>query len=171
MSLKRYRYTGKERDSESGFTYHGARYQAPWLGRWSSCDPSQIADGPNLYIYARGQPIRLEDPTGNQGGEPNAEQRAYEYLKKTLGQDPRELVLAAGLGPISMEYLQTMLVKNNIIPAPTNAYPTVSGPTISATPRRLQIEGKNHHLQPWRRDRNSLCARESRRAGSTTKRG
>jgi uncharacterized protein RhaS with RHS repeats len=30
---KRYRYTGKERDEESGLYYHGARYYAPWLGR------------------------------------------------------------------------------------------------------------------------------------------
>ena len=32
IGVKRYRYTGKERDEESGFTYHGARYFAPWLG-------------------------------------------------------------------------------------------------------------------------------------------
>lgn len=37
-SAKRYRYTGKERDEESGLYYHGARYYAPWLGRWSSAD-------------------------------------------------------------------------------------------------------------------------------------
>ena len=37
---KRYRYTGKERDEESGLYYHGARYYAPWLGRWTSCDPA-----------------------------------------------------------------------------------------------------------------------------------
>jgi RHS repeat-associated protein len=36
---KRYRYTGKERDEESGLYYHGARYYAPWLARWASCDP------------------------------------------------------------------------------------------------------------------------------------
>ena len=28
VSLKRYRYTGKERDEENGFTYHGVRYYA-----------------------------------------------------------------------------------------------------------------------------------------------
>ena len=38
-SLKRYRHTGKERDEESGFFSYGARYYAPWLGRWSSADP------------------------------------------------------------------------------------------------------------------------------------
>ena len=31
---KRYRYTGKERDDESGLYYHGARYYIPWLCRW-----------------------------------------------------------------------------------------------------------------------------------------
>lgn len=36
---KRYRYSGKERDEESGLYYHGARYYASWLGRWLSCDP------------------------------------------------------------------------------------------------------------------------------------
>jgi len=34
---KRYRYSGEERDEESGLYYHGARYYAPWLGRWISC--------------------------------------------------------------------------------------------------------------------------------------
>lgn len=38
ISLKRYRYTGKEGDEETGFNYHGARYYAVWLGRWLSCD-------------------------------------------------------------------------------------------------------------------------------------
>jgi RHS repeat-associated protein len=38
VSLKRYRYTGKERDEETGLYYHGARYYAPWLGRWTATD-------------------------------------------------------------------------------------------------------------------------------------
>jgi RHS repeat-associated protein len=67
VSLKRYRYTGKERDGESGFSYHGARYYAPWLGRWTSADPAGLVDGPNLYRYVQGNPIRLTDPTGTQG--------------------------------------------------------------------------------------------------------
>ncbi len=36
---KRYRYTGKERDEESGLYYHGTRYYIPWLARWSASDP------------------------------------------------------------------------------------------------------------------------------------
>jgi RHS repeat-associated protein len=62
---KRYRFTGKERDQESGMYYHGARYYAPWLGRWTSCDPSGIEAGLNLYIYGSANPVRFVDPAGN----------------------------------------------------------------------------------------------------------
>ena len=64
VSLKRYRYTGKERDEESGLNYHGARYYAPWLGRWVSCDPIRLAGGLNLYSYCSGNCVRLIDPAG-----------------------------------------------------------------------------------------------------------
>ncbi|WP_407562916.1 SpvB/TcaC N-terminal domain-containing protein [Streptomyces sp. 184] len=66
VSRKRYRFTGKERDQETGFTYHGARYLAPWLGRWTSPDPAGFVDGPNVYAYARNNPAVLSDPTGTQ---------------------------------------------------------------------------------------------------------
>ena len=67
VSPKRYRYTGKERDEETGFYYHGARYYLPWLGRWCSCDPAGLVDGSNLYAYVRGNPVLLHDPSGHEG--------------------------------------------------------------------------------------------------------
>ncbi|NOT57510.1 MAG: hypothetical protein HOP18_23135 [Deltaproteobacteria bacterium] len=66
FAKKRYRYTGKERDEESGLYYHGARYYAPWLSRWVSCDPAGMVDGLSLYRYVRGNPLRLVDPSGTQ---------------------------------------------------------------------------------------------------------
>jgi RHS repeat-associated protein len=63
---KRYRYTGKERDEESGLYYHGARYYAPWLSRWISSDPAGLIDGVNFYQYARQNPIRNVDHSGTQ---------------------------------------------------------------------------------------------------------
>jgi len=66
VSAKRYRYTGKEKDDETGLYYHGARYYAPWLGRWTAADPKGIIDGPNLYAYVRDNPIRLTDGSGTQ---------------------------------------------------------------------------------------------------------
>ncbi|SFK87077.1 RHS repeat-associated core domain-containing protein [Nitrosomonas aestuarii] len=70
MAAKRYRYTGMERDEETGFGYHGARYYVPWLGRWVSADPIGVRDGVNLYGYVRGSPITLEDPLGSKGMSP-----------------------------------------------------------------------------------------------------
>ncbi|MEJ0028915.1 MAG: RHS repeat-associated core domain-containing protein [Bacteroidota bacterium] len=61
---KRYRYTGKERDEESGLYYHGARYYAPWLGRWTACDPLYLKDTSNLYVYSLNNPVVAKDPTG-----------------------------------------------------------------------------------------------------------
>lgn len=69
VNTKRYRYTGKERDEESGLYYHGARYYIPWLARWTTCDPSGITAGINHYAYVRGNPIRRVDNDGHQDSE------------------------------------------------------------------------------------------------------
>jgi RHS repeat-associated protein len=61
---KRYRYTGKERDEETGLYYYGARYYASWLGRWISCDPAGLVDGSNTYRYVKNNPVNATDPTG-----------------------------------------------------------------------------------------------------------
>jgi RHS repeat-associated protein len=70
VSQKRYRYTGKEKDEETGLYYHGARYYAPWLGRWTSADPSRLNDGASVYAYTRGRPVNHWDPTGMEGVDP-----------------------------------------------------------------------------------------------------
>ncbi|VVH57122.1 hypothetical protein BSPCLSOX_899 [uncultured Gammaproteobacteria bacterium] len=64
VQQKRYRYTDKERDDNSGLYYYGARYLAPWLARWISPD-SQGVDGLNLYIYVGNNPLKYIDPTGH----------------------------------------------------------------------------------------------------------
>lgn len=61
---KRYRFTGKERDEESGLNYYSARFYAPWLARWVSCDPIGSNGGVNLYLYVECNPIKLIDVMG-----------------------------------------------------------------------------------------------------------
>ncbi|MFZ3573375.1 SpvB/TcaC N-terminal domain-containing protein [Streptomyces sp. BH097] len=61
---KRYRYSAMEHDEENGLAYHGARYYAPWLGRWINCDPSGPKAGVNLYRYGSSNPVRFVDTDG-----------------------------------------------------------------------------------------------------------
>ena len=53
-----------ERDEETGLGYHNARYYAPWLGRWTACDPISLGAGDNLYRYSRNNPVGFVDPRG-----------------------------------------------------------------------------------------------------------
>ena len=64
FARKRYRFTGKERDEESGLNYHGARYYAAWLGRWASCDPIGLQGGLNLHTSCYNNSINFSDPDG-----------------------------------------------------------------------------------------------------------
>jgi RHS repeat-associated protein len=64
VSPRRYRYTGKERDEETGLDYFGARFYAPWLGRWTTADPLGLQAGLNLYLYGRASPVVFNDPSG-----------------------------------------------------------------------------------------------------------
>jgi RHS repeat-associated protein len=61
---KAYRFCGRERDEESGLARHDARYLAPWLLRWVSCDPAGPSGGTNLYTYAACNPVNRVDRTG-----------------------------------------------------------------------------------------------------------
>jgi RHS repeat-associated protein len=74
LSLKRYRFTNKERDDETGLYYFGVRYYAAWLGRWTSSDPGDFVDGLNMYVYVRNNPVMLVDEEGDEA-EPPPENR------------------------------------------------------------------------------------------------
>ncbi len=65
QSAKRYRYTGKERDEETGFSYHGARYYKLGLSRWISVDrKDEVVFG--SYEYSFSNPVNFFDPSGNE---------------------------------------------------------------------------------------------------------
>lgn len=69
-------FTGKERDTESGLDYFGARYNSSAMGRFMSPDydtepdtvPYAEFENPqtlNLYSYARNNPLLYNDPDGH----------------------------------------------------------------------------------------------------------
>jgi RHS repeat-associated protein len=65
-----YKFTGKERDSESGLDYFGARYYAWTLGRFQSPDPvpGKVINPQswNRYTYFLNNPLFYIDPDGAQ---------------------------------------------------------------------------------------------------------
>jgi RHS repeat-associated protein len=67
----RMKFTGKERDSETGLDFFWARYMSGVQGRFTSPDPitvtpARVADPQqlNLYAYGRNNPLKYVDPTG-----------------------------------------------------------------------------------------------------------
>jgi RHS repeat-associated protein len=76
ISTNHYKFAGKERDSESGLDYFGARYYSNGLGRFVTPDWSQVivpvpyADltdpqSLNQYSYVRNIPTSRTDPNGH----------------------------------------------------------------------------------------------------------
>ena len=89
-TLKRYRFTGQERDEESGLAKHQRRYLAPWIGRWTGPDPGGPVDGCNAFTYVKNNPLSFIDPTGTQGEEANstpAPSGPEDYTNLTCGDD------------------------------------------------------------------------------------
>ncbi|HXN46663.1 MAG TPA: RHS repeat-associated core domain-containing protein, partial [Bryobacteraceae bacterium] len=78
------KFTGKERDVETGLDYFGARHLSAAQGRWTSPDwsatpqavPYAALDDPqslNLYAYVRNNPLRTADVDGHQEPPPEEE--------------------------------------------------------------------------------------------------
>ena len=65
--VERFRFTGKERDSESGYDYFGARYYSSTLPMWLSVDPlSDSYPDTSPYVYCGNNPIKFVDPDGKE---------------------------------------------------------------------------------------------------------
>lgn len=59
-----WRYSGKRVDDETGLVFFGRRYYSPEMGRWLTPDPAGFCDGPNLYLFAKNNPIQNRDAYG-----------------------------------------------------------------------------------------------------------
>jgi RHS repeat-associated protein len=116
VAAKRYRYTGKERDEESGLYYHGARYYAPWLARWTAVDPTGLRSGLNFYAYCSDNPIAMRDPKGTDGEVCGV----YDEDQQVCRTEPCQ---PASIGPE--------------VPTPAPNSPTAPRPRIRVQPRRL----------------------------------
>ncbi|WP_310481701.1 RHS repeat-associated core domain-containing protein [Chamaesiphon sp. VAR_48_metabat_403] len=59
-AANRYRYTGKERDEETGLYYFGARYYASWICQWVSCDPKSLLNKKPKFNHSSLSPSNEE---------------------------------------------------------------------------------------------------------------
>jgi RHS repeat-associated protein len=91
-----YKFTGKQRDAETGYDYFGARYYMPRYGRWGQTEPlydKYISYTP--YQYGLLNPMRLKDADGKivVPDEYKVYKTLYSYLKndfeKTVSNDKR----------------------------------------------------------------------------------
>jgi len=83
-----YKFTGKQRDAETGYDYFGARYYDARIGRWGGVEPlleKYISYSP--YQYGLLNPVRLVDANGFDlyiGGDKNL---AFSYLQNLFNSD------------------------------------------------------------------------------------
>jgi RHS repeat-associated protein len=100
-----YKFTGKERDSETGLDYFGARYCGSKMGRFTSPDKpfaDQHVYDPqswNLYSYTRNNPLKYIDTDGRKVQV--ADQGALKNIRQGLPANVRSHVVTDKNGFIS----------------------------------------------------------------------
>lgn len=97
VDTTRQKFTSKERDSESGLDYFGARYHSPQQGRFTSPDPiffqkTMLVDPQawNLYAYVRNNPLKFVDPKGEAIqllGNAEEREKILEALRAAVGDE------------------------------------------------------------------------------------
>jgi RHS repeat-associated protein len=114
---KRYRFTGKERDEESGLNYHRMRYYSNVMCRWISTDPLGIEAGVNQYRYSSNNPINRVDASG----ENDEDALAIKGIMKAEGLSSKQKkiaksliqLLARELDPIDQDEIRRALLATN----------------------------------------------------------
>jgi RHS repeat-associated protein len=85
-----YKFTGKERDAESGLDNFGARYYGSTLGRFLQVDPANVGallpepQTWNAYAYVGNNPLRFIDPLGLQKSDGTLLQTAQDSCEGML---------------------------------------------------------------------------------------
>jgi RHS repeat-associated protein len=127
-------FTGKERDTESGLDYFGARYYASNMGRWMSPDwsanpeavPYSKLDNPqslNLYGYVLNNPLSQADPDGH---------CCWDATKQWLSEHPRTAQGATGVGKIVVGGGLVATIAGGDVPGSVVGVGLVVSGTISA---------------------------------------
>jgi RHS repeat-associated protein len=151
-----YKFTGKERDSESGLDNFGARYDASALGRFMTTDPVVITTerlmNPqqlNLYAYVANNPLRFIDPTGEIlqcTGNKDDQKQCFADLQQIAGDAANRLSMDPKTGVVSFDTKGLDMSKNegaalvNDLVGSKNTYDFSVGPTIMTDKGSVRID-------------------------------
>ncbi|QQS36968.1 MAG: RHS repeat protein [Ignavibacteriales bacterium] len=131
----KYKFTEKERDTESNYDYFGARYYDSELGRWLQVDP--LADkypGWSPYNYCLNAPLDLIDPDGMdiKPSRPRAVAAAEHQVNVTMTEVSGQIGDFAGVCYWGFKTVGTFLELNPVIVAPEPMV-IASGPANTVT--------------------------------------
>ncbi|MBK6934010.1 MAG: RHS repeat-associated core domain-containing protein [Bacteroidales bacterium] len=91
MNIKfdtRYKFTAKELDNETSYTYFGARYYDSDLSIWLSVDPmSDERRWVSPYAYCQWNPLILVDPSGMLDDNYTVDEQGYIKLEEKTDDD------------------------------------------------------------------------------------
>jgi RHS repeat-associated protein len=151
-----YMFTGKERDTESGNDYFGARYYGSSMGRFMSPDsviitPERLANPQelNLYAYVANNPLRFIDPTGEVlqcAGDDKSRGQCFSDLQQIAGDAASRLSMDAKTGVISFDTSGLDLSKNaggslvNDLVGSKNTYDFSVGPTVMTDKGPVRVD-------------------------------
>jgi RHS repeat-associated protein len=87
-------FSAKERDTETGLSYFGARYYSSDLSIWLSVDPmSGKYPSFSPYVYCANNPVKLVDPDGRQWESKADEEKALSLIEQA--QDNQKTIYAS----------------------------------------------------------------------------
>jgi RHS repeat-associated protein len=148
-----YKFTGKERDTESNLDNFGARSDSSNLGRFMSPDPVIITPARlknpqqvNLYSYLANNPLRYIDPTGELLVATGDQKADYNDLCAIAGKDCDRLQIDEKTGNVTFDTKGLDLSKNegaaliNDLVSSTKTYEFSEGPTVNTDKGPVKID-------------------------------
>lgn len=145
-----YKFTGKERDTESGLDNFGARYDSSSIGRFMSPDPKTLTVKQlvnpqkwNKYAYTINNPVRYFDPDGME----EIEVQLRAFIQAKTRPDPATRIFAgdnrgfSSAANASFRTSITVKIETDASKRPGNPIISVTQPGTAGQTRELDANG------------------------------
>ena len=163
FTTNRMKFTGHERDPETGLDYMLARYYTSGSGRFLQVDPGKDYNKTdpmsfNLYGYVRGNPIMGTDPTG----EADVNLCIVNVTKEAAKFDPqaqKRLAKAA-------EYTAAQVRKTGLSVSIQRIFPGDELPKTEPGEKNVIVKGKMNNVRPGRTGKDGSTKSDTLGTGS-----